>query len=67
MEELQQIVEVINSLGEGAKEAFIWWVCLSYGTAFATIVMQCLTVVAVVPFAVYWFARGIKAYDDSMS
>ena len=67
MEELKQIVEVINSLGEGAKVAFIWWLCLSYGSVFATTVVKCMTVTVVVPFSVYWFARGMKAYDDAVS
>ena len=66
MEEIQQIADVINSLGEGAKIAFIWWLCLNYGTALAATVVKCVATVVVIPMGLFAIGRGVRLVDDAL-
>ena len=53
IEELQAIVNLLMSLGESSKEAFIWWVALDKGLGF----LESIIIVGTLAYAALRIAR----------
>lgn len=66
MEELKIVMEAIAQLGQAGKEAFVWWLVLTYGTKILTSMMV-LTGALGVPWLILRTVRQSSSRNEALT